>query len=62
MNQEDEEEKQLLEQIKKIVAFLIALFEALAYVWSGTYGEISDIGPIYALLIVIQLVAASVLV
>lgn len=44
------------------MAILIATFEAVAYVFSGIYGEIEDIGAVSAFLIVFQLIAASIIV
>ncbi len=44
------------------MAIVIALFEAVAYVFSGMYGDVEDIGAFRALMIVVQLVAASMLV
>lgn len=41
---------------------MIALFEAVAYVFSGSYGDIEDLGAFHALMIILQLVAASLLV
>lgn len=41
---------------------MIALFEAVAYVFSGSYGDIEDLGAFAALMIIVQLVAASLLV
>ena len=51
----------MLNSAQKLLAIFIALFEAVAYVFSGTYGDIEDIGAFHALMIVLQLVAASIL-
>ncbi len=52
----------MLSSAQKLLAIFIALFEAVAYVFSGTYGDIEDIGAFNAMMIVLQLVAASLLV
>jgi protein transport protein SEC61 subunit alpha len=44
------------------MAIVIALFEAFAYVFNGMYGNIEDIGAFKALMIIVQLVFASILV
>ena len=62
VDQNNREEKELLSSAQKLLSIIIALFEAFAYVFSGMYGSINDIGAMRALLIVIQLTIASVLV
>jgi protein transport protein SEC61 subunit alpha len=62
VNQKDKEEREMLSSAQKLLAILIALFEAVAYVFSGMYGDIEDIGSFHALMIIIQLVLASLLV
>lgn len=62
VDQKNKEDKELINQAQKLLAILIATFEAVAYVFSGIYGEIEDIGAIKAFLIVFQLIAASVIV
>ena len=62
IDQQNKEEKELLSSAQKLLAVVIALFEAFAYVFSGMYGPLSDIGAINALLIIVQLTLASVLV
>lgn len=41
---------------------IITFGEALAYLLSGMYGELSDLGPINAILILMQLFLAGVIV
>ena len=48
--------------MEKLLAFVIALFEAVAYVMSGSYGDLATIGAFRGMMIVVQLVVASVLV
>lgn len=62
VDQKNKEDKELINGAQKLVAIIIATFEAVAYVFSGIYGEIEDIGAIKAFLIVFQLIAASVIV
>lgn len=45
--------------VQKLLSLLFALFMALAYVWGGTYGQLS---PVAQALVVAQLMAASVIV
>jgi protein transport protein SEC61 subunit alpha len=40
----------------------MAIAEGLAYIWSGAYGDINQIGPGNALLILVQLTFAGVIV
>ena len=58
----NKEERELSNAAQKLLAIIIALFEAVAYVFSGMYGDIEIIGPFRALMIILQLVAASVMV
>lgn len=48
--------------IKLVFGFLITIGEAVAYVISGMYGDLSQLGAINAYLIIIQLVIAGVIV
>lgn len=43
------------------MAVIVAFTTSLAYVWSGMYGEISEIGVGTAMIIILQLFAASVI-
>lgn len=62
VDQKNKEDKELINGAQKLLAVIIATFEAVAYVSSGIYGEMEDIGAIKAFLIVVQLIAASVIV
>lgn len=62
VDQKNKEEKELLNSVQKLLAFGIAFFEAVAYVFSGMYGDLETIGAFKAVLIIIQLVIASVIV
>lgn len=48
--------------IKLVFGFLICIGEAVAYVLSGMYGDLSNLGAINAYLIIVQLVIAGVIV
>jgi len=56
------EDKELFEGATKLFGFLITIGEAVAYVISGMYGDLSQLGPVNAYLIIIQLVIAGVIV
>lgn len=62
IDQNNKEEKELINLLQKFLSIIIAIFEAIAYVFSGMYGDIETIGAFKAVLIIIQLVAASILV
>lgn len=62
VDQSDEEDKKLSNGAQKLLAIIIALFEAVAYVFSGMYGDLETIGAFKAIMIIAQLVAASILV
>merc|ERR1712078_583067 len=52
----------LMEGAQKFVGLLITVGQAVAYVVSGMYGSVGDLGIVNAALIILQLCAASVLV
>lgn len=58
----NKEDKDLSNAAQKLLAIIIALFEAVAYVFSGMYGDIESIGAFKTLMIILQLVAASIMV
>lgn len=62
VDQKNKDDKEMINGAQKLLAILIATFEAVAYVFSGIYGEIEDIGAVSAFLIVFQLIAASIIV
>lgn len=62
IDQNNKEDKELYAGAQKIMAVVIGFFEALAYVWSGMYGDLDRIGVVAAVLLVLQLTFASVLV
>lgn len=58
----NKEERELSSAAQRLLAVIIALFEAVAYVFSGMYGDIETIGAFKAMMIIVQLVAASIMV
>jgi len=62
VNQSDKEERQLFASAQKILGILITLGEAVAYVLSGMYGDIKEIGAGNAILIILQLLVAGIIV
>lgn len=62
VDQTNKEDKELSNGAQKLLAIIIALVEAVAYVFSGMYGELETIGAFKAVLIIVQLVAASIMV
>ncbi|CAG9463811.1 unnamed protein product [Pedinophyceae sp. YPF-701] len=55
-------DKELFDGAEKVLGILITIGEAVAYVISGMYGDVRELGLISATLIVIQLFAAGILV
>ncbi|KAF1778185.1 SecY conserved site [Phytophthora cactorum] len=62
VDQSLKEDRALFSGAQKLFGILITLGEAVAYVVSGMYGNISDIGAFNAILIIVQLLCAGVLV
>merc|ERR1712216_1045246 len=58
----NKEDKQLFEGAQKLVGLLITIVQAVAYVVSGMYGDLKELGSGNAILIVIQLFLAGVIV
>lgn len=56
------EDRKLLDGAEKLLGILITIGEAVAYVLSGMYGDVSDLGAFNALLIILQLFFAGVIV
>ena len=57
-----EEDRKLFEAANKAMGFLITIGQAMAYVFSGMYGDVSEMGLLRACLIVFQLFLASIIV
>merc|ERR1719161_1722216 len=58
----NKEERTLFEGAQKLVGLLITIVQAVAYVVSGMYGDLKELGSGNAILIVIQLFLAGVIV
>jgi protein transport protein SEC61 subunit alpha len=56
------EDRDLFEGATKLFGFVICIGEAVAYVISGMYGDLANLGVVNAYLIIIQLVIAGVIV
>jgi len=62
VDQSLKEDRMLFSGAQKLVGMLITMGEAVAYVMSGMYGEIKDLGAGNAILIILQLFFAGVIV
>lgn len=62
VDQSLKEDRLLFQGAQKLFGMLITLGEAVAYVMSGMYGEIKDLGAGNAILIILQLFIAGVIV
>lgn len=57
----NKEDRALMEGSQKILGLLIAFVEAAAYVFSGMYGDVKVIGPIMCVIIIAQLMIATLI-
>ncbi len=62
VNQSVKEDRELFQGAQKLFGLIITLGEALAYLLSGSYGDLADLGAFNAVLILLQLFIAGVLV
>ena len=62
VDKKQKEDKELFDGATKLFGFVITIGEAVAYVLSGMYGELSNLGALNAYLIIIQLCVAGVIV
>lgn len=62
VNFEDPEERALYTGTQKVLAVLMTLFEAIAYIRGGAYGDAIQNDPVSQALIVIQLVVAGLMI
>lgn len=62
VDQNLKEDKALFEGAQKLLALIIGIVEAFAYVWSGMYGDLDQVGAGNAILIIIQLTFSCILV
>lgn len=57
-----EQDNRLFQNSQKLLAMILAFGEAFAYVWSGAYGSLDQIGAGNAILIILQLTISGFLV
>lgn len=62
VDKKNKEDRDLFDGATKIFGFLITIGEAVAYVISGMYGDLSSLGAFNAYLIIVQLIVAGVIV
>ena len=62
VDKKEKDDKQLFDGATKLFGFVITIGEAVAYVLSGMYGDLSNLGALNAYLIIIQLCVAGVIV
>lgn len=62
VDQNDDNDRVLFNAAQKFLGLLITIGEAVGYVLSGMYGDVQQIGVPVSILIIVQLVAAGVLV
>ncbi len=62
VDKKQKEDKELFDGATKLFGFIITIGEAVAYVISGMYGDLSNLGALNAYLIIIQLCVAGVIV
>ena len=59
VDKKNREDRDLFDGATKIFGFLITIGEAVAYVISGMYGDLSNLGTTNAFLIIVQLIVAG---
>jgi protein transport protein SEC61 subunit alpha len=62
VDKKEKEDKELFDGATKLFGFVITIGEAVAYVLSGMYGDLANLGALNAYLIIIQLCVAGVIV
>jgi protein transport protein SEC61 subunit alpha len=62
VDQSSKSDRELFQGAQKLFGMIITLGEALAYVLSGMYGDVKDLGATHAILIILQLFVAGVIV
>ena len=55
-------DRELYEAVTKVFSILISFGEAIAYVFSGQYGDINNIGVINCMILIFELVFAGLMV
>jgi hypothetical protein len=62
VDQSNKEDRQLFQGAQKFFGIVITIGEAVAYVLSGMYGDVKDLGAGNAILIIMQLFFAGIVV
>lgn len=62
VNQGAKEDRELFQCVQKLFGLIITVGEALAYLLSGMYGDLGDLGVVNSFLILMQLTTAGVIV
>lgn len=62
LNKQDENDKKKYESLQKLAAIVLILIEAIAYTLVGTYGNIDNMGIFNSLMVIMQLIFASIMV
>lgn len=62
VDQSNKEDRQLFQGAQKFFGIVITIGEAVAYVLSGMYGDVKDLGAGNAILIILQLFVAGIVV
>lgn len=62
VNQNSKEDRELFQSAQKLFGIIITFGEALAYILSGSYGDLNELGIFNATLILFQLTSAGVIV
>jgi len=62
LNKHDENDKKRYDSLQKFSAILLILIESIAYTLTGTYGNVDTMGIANAVLVILQLMFASVMV
>lgn len=62
VNQGAKEDRELFQCVQKLFGLIITVGEALAYLLSGMYGDLGDLGVVNSFLILMQLTTAGIIV
>jgi protein transport protein SEC61 subunit alpha len=62
VNQSNPRDRALFNGASKLLAILMTVGQAIAYIGSGMYGDLGTLGPVNALLLLLQLIAAGMVV
>lgn len=62
VDQSSKEDRELFQGAQKLFGIIITIGEAVAYVLSGMYGDVAELGAVNAILIILQLFFAGIIV